>query len=141
MDGSVIGMLVRLVVSLGLVLGLMGGIAWVLKRRGPLSGAKGALPVLARQTLGRTASVQVVRIGSTDRALVLGVTDDHVTMLTEVHVDDVTTLDLRDTAAAADDDAVTSALGTTPGGRTGSSGARPSGKSVIDALRDVTVRR
>ena len=41
----------------------------------------GVLDVLARQALGRTSSVAVVRVA--DRAYVLGVTDTHITLLDE----------------------------------------------------------
>jgi flagellar biogenesis protein FliO len=132
-DASLIAVLARLVVSLGLVLGLMGGIAWMLKRRGPLAGAKGSFPIVARQQLGRSASVQAIRIGTTERALVLGVTETSVTLLAEVDVDDVTTVDLRETADAAQPRGSKRADTT--------SAPSPAGKSVIDTLRELTVRR
>ena len=63
------------------VLLLMVGLA----RHGPAArwpgAAAGALSVLARQPLTRGASVAVVRVG--ERALVLGVTDQNVTLLAE----------------------------------------------------------
>jgi flagellar biogenesis protein FliO len=136
-DASLIGTLARLIVSLALVLGLMGGIAWMLKRRGPLAGAKGAFPVVARQQVGRAASVQAVRIGTTDRALVIGVTEASVTLLAEVDIDDVTTLDLRE--VAANDAPSTARRGLHRADTT--SAPRPAGKSVIDTLRELTVRR
>ena len=58
----------------------MWGLARLVRR--PLGGrGAGALAVLARQPLTRGASVAVVRVG--ERALVLGVTDQNVTLLAE----------------------------------------------------------
>jgi flagellar protein FliO/FliZ len=71
---------VRIIFSLLVVLGLM----WLLARlaRRPLAGRSGGLlGVIARQQLTRGASVAVLRVG--DRALVLGITDQHVTLLAE----------------------------------------------------------
>ena len=70
----------RIFFSLGVVLLLMWGLAKVARR--PLSGrGGGALAVLARQSLSRNASVAVVRVG--ERAYVLGVTDQNVSLLAE----------------------------------------------------------
>ena len=70
----------RIVFSLTVVLLLMWGLARLARR--PLSGrGGGALSVLARQPLTRGASVAVVRVG--ERAYVLGVTDQNVTLLAE----------------------------------------------------------
>jgi len=63
---------VRVTVALLVVLGLMWTIARVARRPMARRGG-GALTVLARQRLGRSASVTVLPIG--DQALVLGVTD------------------------------------------------------------------
>jgi flagellar protein FliO/FliZ len=70
----------RIFFSLVVVLLLMWGLARLARR--PLSGrGSGALSVLARQPLTRGASVAVVRVG--ERAYVLGVTDQNVTLLAE----------------------------------------------------------
>jgi len=91
MDTSLFALLVRVVVSLGVVFGLMAGAAAVLRRSGlagtAVSGRRGlrrAVPVeiVARHGLSRAASVAVVRLGG--RGLVLGVTDQQVTLLTEI---------------------------------------------------------
>ena len=89
MDTSLIALLVRVVVSLGVVLALMAGAAAVLRRSG-LTGTAGAgrrglrrpLQIVSRHGLSRGASITVVRLG--DRGLVLGVTDHQVTLLTEI---------------------------------------------------------
>ena len=83
---SLLSLGLRMVVALGVVLLLMLGAAMVVKRKGGSllvgGGRKGGrLEVLARQSVGRTAAVTVVRCG--ERALVLGVTEQSVTMLTE----------------------------------------------------------
>jgi flagellar protein FliO/FliZ len=70
---------VRILVALVVVLGLMWAIARVARR--PLGGRGGAVAVMARQPLTRTASVAVVRVG--EQAYVLGVTDQNVSLLAE----------------------------------------------------------
>jgi flagellar protein FliO/FliZ len=70
----------RIFFSLAVVLVLMWALAKVARR--PLAGRGGeALSVLARQALTRGASVAVVRVG--EKAYVLGVTDQNVTLLAE----------------------------------------------------------
>jgi flagellar protein FliO/FliZ len=74
----------RIFFSLAVVLLLMWGLAKVARR--PLSGrGGGALSVLARQPLTRGASVAVVRVA--ERAYVVGVTDQSVTLLAEADPD------------------------------------------------------
>jgi flagellar protein FliO/FliZ len=74
----------RIFFSLAVVLLLMWGLARVARR--PLSGrGGGALAVLARQPLTRGAAVAVVRVG--ERAYVVGVTDQNVTLLAEADPD------------------------------------------------------
>ena len=84
-DLSVVALAGRLVVALVVVFGLMFVAARLLRRRGLASGRAGAvtgrIEVLARQGLGRTSSVQLVRVGG--KTLVLGVTDSAVSVLTE----------------------------------------------------------
>jgi len=81
MDTSLVVLLVRVVVSLGVVLAVVAGAAAVLRRSGVV-GTTGMskrglrrrhvpLEVIARHGLSRGSSVAVVRLG--DRALVLGV--------------------------------------------------------------------
>jgi flagellar protein FliO/FliZ len=74
----------RIFFSLAVVLLLMWGLARVARR--PLAGrGGGALSVMARQPLTRGASVAVVRVG--ERAYVLGVTDQNVSLLAETEPD------------------------------------------------------
>ena len=88
MDGtSSLALLLRLGLSLAVVLALMAGAAAVLRRRGSLLGRRpgAALEVIARQPLGKTASVAVVRAG--DRGLIVGVTEHSVRVLGEAELD------------------------------------------------------
>jgi len=73
----------RMLLALVFVLGVM----WLLARwaRKPLGGkADRVMAVLARQQLSRTSSVAVLRV--MDRALVLGVTEQGVQLLTETEL-------------------------------------------------------
>jgi flagellar protein FliO/FliZ len=88
-DASVFELFSRLVIALAIVIGLMILCARVLKKRGVdltsggrrNAGPRQTVDVLARRVLTRNASVAVVRAGG--KTLVLGVTDQQVTMLTE----------------------------------------------------------
>jgi flagellar protein FliO/FliZ len=71
----------RITFSLLIVVGLMWGLAKLVRR--PLAGRSGgSMSVVSRQQLTKGSSLALVRV--VDRVLVLGVTDGHVTMLTEV---------------------------------------------------------
>lgn len=76
-------LMLRLGVSLGLVLALVGAVTWVLRRRGLLRAGVGArvdrLEVIDRKSLGKRSSVVVARIG--DVSMLLGVTDQQVSVL------------------------------------------------------------
>lgn len=83
-DISVAALLGRLAVSMAIVLGLLWLAARVARKRGlgNTGGSGGTrIEVLARQGLGRTSSVQLVRVAG--RTLVLGVTDTSVSVLGE----------------------------------------------------------
>jgi flagellar protein FliO/FliZ len=133
MDTSLVALLVRVVVSLGVVLALMAGAATGLRRSG-LTGTAGAgrrglraprpVQIVSRHGLSRGASITVVRLG--DRGLVLGVTDHQVTLLTEI--------DPAELEAPSDDQ---TAGPPAPGIGAGSL----PWKVAIEQLRDRTVRR
>ena len=131
MDTSLIALLVRVVVSLGVVLALMAGAAAVLRRSG-LTGTAGAgrrglrrpLQIVSRHGLSRGASITVVRLG--DRGLVLGVTDHQVTLLTEI---DPAELEAPPDEQAAGPPAPGIGAGSLPW------------KVAIEQLRERTVRR
>ncbi len=76
----------RLIASLAVVVGLMLLLARLVgKRYGGRAGAP--VQVLHRQPLSRGSSVALVAVGS--RVLVLGATDQQVTLLTELDPDDL----------------------------------------------------
>ena len=86
-DVSLVSLVGRLAVSLGIVLLLMALLARLLRNRAmPGLGRGGVrrdvLEVVTRQSLSRTASVAVVRAAG--RALVLGVTETGITLLAEL---------------------------------------------------------
>lgn len=88
-DASVFELFARLFVALSIVIGLMIVCARVLKKRGidlttgsrRGNGPRPVVDVIARRGLSRNASVVVVRAGG--KTLVLGVTDQQITMLAE----------------------------------------------------------
>lgn len=136
MDTSLVALLVRVVVSLGVVLAVMAGAAAVLRRSGVLGttgmGRRGGLrrravpmEVIARHGLSRGSSVAVVRVGG--RALVIGVTEHQVSLLTEIDPAELEAPPEPPDAAAG------------PGPGIGA-GALP-WKVAIEQLRERTVRR
>ena len=132
MEGtSSIALVVRVIVSLGVVLALMAGAAAILRRNGvPGRGSAGGrrtparVEVIARHGLGRASSVAVVRVG--ERALVLGVTEQQITLLAEADPADLIDVQQSDPAR-------------TPG----PVGLSPSSawKTVLETMRDRTARR
>ena len=145
MDTSLVALLVRVVVSLGVVLAVMAGAAAVLRRSGVAGTARGGrrtlrrrpvpLEVIARHGLTRGSSIAVVRLG--ERALVLGVTEHQVSLLKEI---DPAELD----AAPESDPSAPGASGTPgtagPAGPGIGAGALP-WKVALEQLREKTVRR
>lgn len=96
---------VRLVGSLALVVGLLLLIARFANRRFKApTGA--AIQVVQRQALGRGQGIAVVSVGT--RVLVLGTTEQQITLLAEVEPDeiglDLTPAELLDDAAAGETD-------------------------------------
>jgi flagellar protein FliO/FliZ len=146
-DASLWAMLARLVLSLGVVIGLMLGAAVVVRRRGSILrkiGHDQPLEVLARQTLGQKASVQVVRMG--ERAVLLGVTEHSVTYLTEGDPADFELADMVVDSTVVDltDHTMSSGGGPSADGTARSGGAMRLGSSwtgVLDTLRDKSTRR
>lgn len=129
-SGATLALFARLIVSLGIVIGLMWFAARVVRRRG--IGGIGSGPnrrpgvyvdVLARRTLGRNASIAVVRAGN--QGMVIGVTDHMVTKLAEADLSEIE-------------------LGSVEGQWTapsqGPPGPTPSWKAMLDQLRDRTAR-
>lgn len=139
MDTSLVALLIRVVVSLGVVLAVMAGAAAVLRRSGvagtAVAGKRGVrrrnvpVEVLARHGLSRGAFVTVVRLGG--RALVLGVTEHQVSLLAEVDP-----AELEAVSAPAGPDDTTAG----PAGPGIGAGALP-WKVALEQLRERTVRR
>jgi flagellar protein FliO/FliZ len=129
MDVSLPALLLRLVVSMAVVL-LLVRLAANLLQRSTAGGkvrrrGRAEVEVLLRQPLGRRSSIGVVRAG--DRALVLGITDQSITLLAEGDPDVLVPLAPESPRTA------------TPDG--GPVAAAPTWTAVVDALRDRTVRR
>ena len=74
-------MIIRLILSLAFVGGVLWFAARLAKKRG-LGASNGIIEVVARQRMGRSSTVNVVRIA--DVVLVVGATEEQVTLLAEV---------------------------------------------------------
>jgi flagellar protein FliO/FliZ len=79
-------MIIRLVLSLAFVAAVLLFAARLAKKRG-LGQGNGLIEVVARQRMGRSSTVNVVRIA--DVVLVIGATEEQVTLLAEVDADAV----------------------------------------------------
>ena len=75
-------LIIRLIFSLAFIAGVLWFAARVAKKRGIGGTGNGVIEVLARQRMGRSSTVNVVRIG--DVVLVVGATEEQVTLLAEV---------------------------------------------------------
>jgi len=141
---STASLVIRLVVSLGIVIGLMTLATKVVRKRGyggsvaaPSRGALAAsVEVLARRGLSRNSSVVVVRAGG--RHLVLGVSDSNITLLSEA---DPVAVEQELTATGAQPGSGQDgpAPRTEPG--RGSQGSSTAWKALLDHMRERTVRR
>lgn len=127
MDGvSIIQTLFRVVIALVVVVALMLAFSSYLKKGngiGGISRKRGVIEIVARQGLSRNASIALVRTGN--RALLLGVTDTNVTLLLDSDPEDL----IEEPEP----------LGTVA--QAGPSGSFPTWKTLIDSMRDRTVRR
>src|SRR3954469_10949289 len=74
-------MIIRLVLSLAFIGGVLFYAARLAKKRG-LGQGNGVIEVVARHRLGRASTLNVVRIA--DVVLVVGATEENVTLLTEM---------------------------------------------------------
>ena len=140
-DVSVFALLVRLVVSLGVVLGLMWVAARLLARQSGGRIARASRPVaiqvLARSSLGKNSSVAVV--AAAGKALIVGVTDSQVTLLGEGDINALTEPQEEDPATT-----ITAAARTrSPWAVSGQPGAAAFSPwtAMLDTLRDRTTRR
>ena len=74
-------MIIRLVLSLGFIAVVLLWAARLAKKKG-LGQGNGLIEVVARQRMGRSSTVNVVRIA--DVVLVIGATEEQITLLAEV---------------------------------------------------------
>jgi flagellar protein FliO/FliZ len=74
-------MIIRLILSLAFIGAVLFYAARLAKKRG-LGQGNGVIEVIARHRLGRASTLNVVRIA--DVVLVVGATEEHVTLLTEM---------------------------------------------------------
>ena len=157
-------LVLRLALSLGLVLALVGAVTWVLRRRGLLApgGAKrstGRLEILDRKPLSKHASLVVARVGGV--AVLVGVTEQQVAILSDApgidaawavededdgtivagSVPELERLILLPSADSAGTDQIMETRRT--GLRVDADAAitTSSGMSFVEALRELTVRR
>lgn len=81
-------MIIRLILSLAFVAAVLLFAARLAKKRG-LGQGNGLIEVLARHRMGRSSTVNVIRIA--DLVLVVGATEEQVTLLAEVDADAIET--------------------------------------------------
>ncbi|MGY5884504.1 FliO/MopB family protein [Modestobacter lacusdianchii] len=140
-------MIIRLVLCLGFIAAVLLFASRLAAKRG-LGGTTGVIEVVARQRMGRASSVSVLRVAG--RVLVVGSTEEQVTLLAEVEDDELQTA----LAAAQVRPSATGAAGDLDGvptprlpARVGSPALagsvldRGTWTSVVQELRERTVRR
>jgi flagellar protein FliO/FliZ len=139
-------MIIRLVLSLGFIAAVLFFAARLAQKRG-LGQGNGLIEVVARQRMGRTSTVNVIRIA--DVVLVVGATEEQVTLLAEVDAEAVEDA-LRErrapvlVGAAAHDgpgDSPALAARSASGALAGSVFDRNGWGTFVHQLRERTVRR
>jgi flagellar protein FliO/FliZ len=138
-------MIIRLVLSLAFIAAVLFFAARIAKKRG-LGQGNGLIEVVARQRMGRTSTVNVVRIAGV--VLVVGATEEQVTLLAEVDADAV------DAALRERRVPVPAAIGSEPVEESHALAARSTGPALagsvfdrngwsvfVQQLRERTVRR
>ena len=125
-------MLIRLVLSLGFIAVVLVVASRLAKKRG-LGQGNGLIEVVARQRMGRASTVNVVRIAG--RVLVVGATEEQVTLLAEVDGDSIE-------EAIQERQAVARPVAAAPGGvLAGSVFDKAGWNGLVAQLRERTVRR
>lgn len=143
------GVAIRMVISLAVVLCLLFVVARFARRGRPRNGGPD-LAVISRCSVGSKASVAVVQLG--ERALVVGVTDQSVTLLSEAPVSDFVAAepDVPATAPTAGDGVVVRrvVIDSAPNrresqqGRLAGSALSPdTWRRTVESVRDLTLRR
>ena len=139
-------MLIRLVFSLAFIAGILWFAARLARKKGLGGTGNGLVEVVATQRVGRASTVNVIRVA--DRVLVVGSTEQTVTLLTEMDGEALdVTLAEREIAALAADPADGGrrplvAPRSRPGGAlAGSVFDRGSWGGFVQQMRERTVRR
>ena len=139
-------MIIRLILSLGFIAVVLLWAARLAKKKG-LGQGNGLIEVVARQRMGRSSTVNVIRIA--DVVLVIGATEEQVTLLAEVDAEAVETA-LAERRIPAPRTAVDGALPVTApalvarastGALAGSVFDRNGWGTFVHQLRERTVRR
>jgi flagellar protein FliO/FliZ len=139
-------MIIRLVLSLGFIAVVLWYAAKLAQKRG-LGQGNGLIEVVARQRMGRTSTVNVIRIA--DVVLVVGATEEQVTLLAEVDAEAVEDA-LRErrapvavgaTAHSGPGDSPALAARSSSGALAGSVFDRNGWGTFVHQLRERTVRR
>lgn len=123
------GSLVRTIIGLAIVIGVIYGVTWVLKQMRASQEERatgGGLSSEATLPLGPGRSVHLIRAG--EEYLLVGVAEDAVSLLRSYTAAEAKASGLLDQADAAVPAGAAATI-TTPGG------------SIVDRLRDLTVRR
>ncbi len=132
-------MIVRLVLSLAFVAAVLWFAARLARKRG-LGSSGGLVEVVAHQRMGRASTVNVLRIG--DRVLVVGATEQQVTLLAELDGEAVeATLAERATAGAGARPLAALPAAPSSGRLAGSVLDRGAWTGLVSQLRERTVRR
>lgn len=132
---SVFAMAIRLVVSLGIVLGMIAALTWVARRPKGLgfgTQSKDAIAVRGRQQLGRASTVALLQVG--DRTILVGANEHSIQVLAEG--DDMLPPEPEPAAADA---SLTSGDRTSP--YAGSDGPASPWTNMMEVLREWSVRR
>jgi flagellar biosynthetic protein FliO len=155
-DVSTFLLFLRVGFSLAVVLAMIWAAARFAKRRGKILAGQGdatSLEVVARRQLGRRGSLGVVESG--DRTLLVGVTENHISLVADLSdpsrsaAPDVDVRPERVRRGAASEaevvplavDELLSAERLGLDSPVAERGAAPRRESLVDALRDLTVRR
>ena len=142
------GVAIRMVISLAVVLCLLFVVARF-ARRGRPRGDGPDMTVISRCTVGAKAAVAVVQLGG--RALVVGVTEHSVTLLSETAVSDLVAVEPDVPATDPTGDGVVVrrvVIDSAPGRReskqgklAGSALSPDTWRRTVESVRDLTVRR
>ena len=130
-------MVIRLLLSLAFVAGVLWFAVRLARKRGLVSSG-GLVEVVAHQRMGRASTVNVLRIG--DRVLVVGATEQQVTLLAELDGEALGATP-AERADGEDRPALTAAPGSAGGVLAGSVLDRSAWTGLVGQLRERTVRR